>query len=616
MKNRIPKIFVFCCLLTGLFFSGCTGIRFNTKKHLIPTAKDKERIAEYLLNKQYIEFESLINELLKDKRNSEFIDSIYSNIASNNNILQNLNEWCESRPASPIAHTARGYFYIIYAWEEVDKDYGNNNNPEDAITFFTIRLNAAKTDLEKAGILDPADPHAATYLITVAKGLNLDTNYMETQFQHAIKADPYNLASHINKLNYFARKWYGSHDKMIEFALETLNKSPDDNDLGLTIITMAQREMVDAMNLKNQYLQKPEVWKKVNNKYMTFIKNNPENLEIHVFYAEFAMLAQKYDIALKEFELIKNKFYPSMDDDLLAAANYRAYRNFAYSLYGIEKYWEAIEHLKRMLKISKSDSNTYKLLAYSYNKTGDEKNVIKYAKAIINLDYKGVGRYHESGYLLYELKKYKEAAEVFQDTIKYYGDDAYSYQYLAFCYSELNMYQECIDYAKKYLEINPDSDFFKKWIHKKQLYYLFQTKKYVEAMALANEMIKNKENEAYAYRIIAYCYDSQENYKKAADYAEKAMAISPDYKILKKWIRKRRIYYLFENHYCKETIEQTLSAIEEFGNDADFYRILSHSYYCIKDYIRCIESGKKSLSLNPEQKIFEEWLNDKIKESQ
>ncbi len=625
MENKFYKIFFSGYLIIILFLYGCSKIHTDNKKSIFSSrleleknkknqlTKDKQKLIEYFFNKQYTELESKINELSQNNENAGFIDSIYSSIISGNNVLQNLNEWCAVMPNSYIVYTARGCFYINYAWEIVDRDYGQNN-PEDAILIFNERLNLAKADLEKAYELNPNISHAAAYLITVARGLNLDENYMEMQFQRAVKADTYNNAAHINKLNYYARKWYGSHEAMIKFTIETLDRLPDDNDLGLNILTIAQGELVESMDLKNKYLQKAGVFIKIDNKYKAYIKINPEKPEILFLYAEFAMLSQKYDIALKEFEQARNKLYSSLDDDLLVSANYRAYKIYAYSLFGMEKYKEAIEPLKKLLKIAKKDPNIFKLIAHSYNKLNDEQNSIKYAKELLNIGDAGIKRYRDYGYLLYELKKYKEAVDVFLEAIKYYGDDAYSYQYLAFCYSELKMYNECIEYAKKYLEINPDSSFFKKWIRGKQLYYLYSSKKYADATALANEMIKDRENVDYAYRIIAYCYDNQENYKKAADYAEKALEINPDYKILKKWIRKRRIYYLYENSYCKEAMTQCLSALEEFGDDSDFYRILSHSANCLKDYNKCIEYGKKSLVLDPKQKVFENWLNGRIKE--
>ncbi|MBI5207403.1 MAG: tetratricopeptide repeat protein [Candidatus Firestonebacteria bacterium] len=629
MKNKYFKIIIFCYLIIFLFILGCsknsTDIKVNnesdTKFSSLPKKDnqilsrdiEKQKIEEYFSNCKYAEFESAMNALQENKQNTEFIDSIYSTIVSSSNALQNLNTWCENRRDSYIAFTVRGYFYVTYAWSAVNKET-EQNNPEDSISIFNDRLNLAKSDLEKAYELNPDDPRSAAYLIIVARGLNLDENYMETQFQRAIKSDPYNMAAHINKLNYYARKWYGSHKEMIKFALDTLINSPDNNNLGLTIISMAQSEMLDSIDLNNTYLQKPGIWMKADSKYQALIKNNPKNLELHMYYSEFAMLSQKYDIALKELELIRNNFYNSMDDDILISKNYRVYRNLAYSLYGAEKYKESIEPLKRLIRVNKNDPNNYKLLASNYNKLNDDQNVIKYARQILVIVDLGSARFKECGYLLYELKKYQEAVEVFEDYIKLYGEDAYSYQYLAFSYSELKKYEECIDYAKKYLAINPDSDFFKKWLRQKQLFYLYKTKKYLDAVALANEMIKNNESVAYAYRIIAYCYDNQENYSKAADYAEKALNINPEYKVLKKWIKKRRVYYLHDNHYSKDAIEQSLDAIKEFGDDADFYRILSQNSYNIKEYGKCLEYGKKSLTLDPNQKIFAEWFEAKQKE--
>ncbi|MBI5206966.1 MAG: DUF4034 domain-containing protein, partial [Candidatus Firestonebacteria bacterium] len=327
--------------------------------------KGKEYISEYfslLKEKKFDDFEKKFGEIQKDfRKNEEKVTDIYVYIAKEENILPILDEWCGKKPNSYMAFTARGLFYIKYAWEARGGDWAKNVK-EDAWKPFFERLNLAKQNLEKAYSLNPDVPYAASYLIIVAKGIGsrMEKNhhsYMEDYFQKALKSDPYNYSVHSHKLDFLFPKWHGkSFEEVFKYVRTVLKKIPENKKLR-DILIEAQDEMFDRGNFEADYLGEKVFWEEIKEVYDEWIKEEPENKEIKRNYFMIAMLAKKYDIVSEDFFNNKMAYTsPNKTFEQKLAESYLDYKIYGYSLYGIKLYDDAINLFNEILKTNKDDS--------------------------------------------------------------------------------------------------------------------------------------------------------------------------------------------------------------------------------------------------------------------
>ncbi|MBI5206787.1 MAG: tetratricopeptide repeat protein [Candidatus Firestonebacteria bacterium] len=539
--------------------------------------------------KKFIDFEKEIKLLLADlNKNSVIIDYIYSSLASAPYILPYLNEWCENNPDSYIAFTARGYFYVNYAWETRGDQAGNNINAKDW-DLNCERLKLAKSDLEKAYDLNPNDPHASGELILVARDLNLKLEDMEKYFQNAIKSDPFNIHAHEKKLSYISPKWRGkSYKQLFEFVLETNKKIPGENILSLKLLILAQNQMLDLAAIDktiydNTYLQQSEIWDELKKIYEKWIKTYPKNMNIYLHYMNLATLSHKYNIALKQFEIVKNNFNSDaiLFEEYLVNKNCFAAKNYGYILYKQSKYNDAIDYLEKISNIVKDNPSIYKILSYSYAKSGKEQKAIEYAKKILIVntgDRIERSTYQECGTLLYELKKYKEAIDCFTEAITEYKDDYYSYEYLAFSYNKVGDKNNTILYAKKILAVRKDGNRINKRSYQECGYTLYKLKKYNEAIECLEEAVDEYKDDAYSYKLLAFCFDEIGNYEKTVEYAEKSIAANYYQPELRIWIKKKQGNFLSNNGQYREAIDWFGEMIKNNEEEEYAYKAIAECF--------------------------------------
>jgi tetratricopeptide (TPR) repeat protein len=253
----------------------------------------------------YSQIETWIKELLSRRninKESDELTDIYIYIAKEiPNVLPILNDWCNKSPNSHVPWTARGTFYVYYAWEARGSEWADSVTDDKAILFIE-RLEQAQTDLEKAYQLNPEDPNAPAQLINVAMGLGLDSDYMETQFQRAIKADPNHFKAHRTKLLYLMPKWYGSADKVFDFIRQIKEKTARGSRLRL-ISAMAYYELYYGKE-RSRYFHMPQVWNEIYNEYKGYLTQHPNDMREHNYLAKYAFTAGQFEIAEKEFKVI------------------------------------------------------------------------------------------------------------------------------------------------------------------------------------------------------------------------------------------------------------------------------------------------------------------------
>jgi hypothetical protein len=64
-------------------------------------------------------------------------------------------------------------------------------------------------------------------MIPVAMGLNMELEEQARRFEAAVQRHPLHLLAHSLMLNSLSEKWFGSRDKMFEFARHSAKKAPE-----------------------------------------------------------------------------------------------------------------------------------------------------------------------------------------------------------------------------------------------------------------------------------------------------------------------------------------------------------------------------------------------------
>ena len=434
----------------------------------------------------YTQIESKISEILSQKNISEKSDEltdIYIYMATEvPGVISMLNDWCDKSPSSYIPWLARGTFYVYYAWDARGTKWASSVAKEKA-SLFKERLKQAQVDLEKAYQLNPEDPNAAAQLINVAMGLGLDYDYMETQFQRAIRADPNNFKAHRAKLLYLMPKWHGSAEKVSAFVKEVKSKAPEGSRLRL-ISALAYYELYYGKERK-KYFQNPQVWNEINADYAEYFTLNPDSMREHNYFALYAFTAEEYEITMKEFGKIvdnwdrtcwgtKDYFYTTkrMTPGLsyIKKGMLKNAEDYFFSIgevKGIDilikiyrekgNYVEAERLIKINLSSGKKSAYSHLVRGLDYEKNNQlQEAFLEYKAALeINPEY-GIA-YLDAAHVLEKLGNIKQAVIYYQKAVQFDPQNSAAYYDLARMYEDvIGEHNIAIAVLKKSIELNPN----------------------------------------------------------------------------------------------------------------------------------------------------------------
>ncbi len=283
-----------------------------------PVAENPNDILLLLKKKRYDALEEILTSTLKKREKDEegvsFLCLAYKKLCLNPDAkyapsqwIQNFEDWLRHNPESHFANACAGAFYVGHAWNARGSGWANTVTNEGA-RLFEERLLTAQRYLEKAHQFDPSDPIVPARLIDVARGLGLEYEEMEKQFQRALKADKSEYEAYYRKLLYLTPKWQGigvgAEERMFKYAREAAKNAPS-NTLIPFILAEAHWEMYYQSGYKKAYFRNPEVWEETKKVYLALVQRFPQSKRIHNLFAMTAYFAGDREIAKKELEFIK-----------------------------------------------------------------------------------------------------------------------------------------------------------------------------------------------------------------------------------------------------------------------------------------------------------------------
>lgn len=273
-----------------------------------------------------------------------------------------LNEWQAKNPESYIPLIVRGCFLIAKKQSE-----------------------SAVKDSEKAYQLHPEDPNAACNLIAAARELNLPREKMEEYFEQAISVSSNHVGAYLEKFEYLKPSRHGTSDEMFGFARKAMGLSDEEPLLSFLMVS-AYEEDQKTNAAKENILGKKDIWTLTQKLYDDFFKKYPDNMIKRACYAYHSFMAQKYEIAAEQFDLIGDQWIEDACWDSLE--NYTQSRSSAYIRKGEtlllnSQYDDATTYMQKAIRYYPS-ADAYVGLGLAYWHEGHskrDKSLMKKAEA-------------------------------------------------------------------------------------------------------------------------------------------------------------------------------------------------------------------------------------------
>jgi len=330
-----------------------------------------------------------------------------------------LNEWCDKQADSHIPWLVRGVFLTGYAWHFRGPGWARDV-AQDAWPKFEAMLHRARADLEKSYQLNPNDPNSSCHLLIVARGLGLSRDKMERYFQNATSASPFHYGSRYQKLNYLMPKWHGTQQEVNDFAAECMRSSGEHPFMGLVMIASLEESHHRSPQNTN-YLGKDDIWPTVGKLYANYFNKYPDDIRRRFFYAYDAYLAQKYDVAIKQFEIIGDRWMEGTS-------------------------WDSLNIYHR--------SRAYAYAAYAYTRLPPEQAMIVLKKSI-DLDPYQKSSYFKLGTTAAKLGQYDEAEAAYLEALEIDPNSAEAHLLLCQIYEKTNNSRQAKYHGERALQCNP-----------------------------------------------------------------------------------------------------------------------------------------------------------------
>ncbi|RSM76041.1 hypothetical protein DMH04_36655 [Kibdelosporangium aridum] len=182
---------------------------------------------------------------------------------------------------------------------------------EDRAKMFLATLEKARGPLQAAADMLPDDPTPWATMLTMGMGLGLDRSEQDAIWAETVRRGPTLYPAHWTRLQVLAEKWYGSHDEMSQFAVQTVNNAPHGDPVTAMIVVACFEVYVQAKVMAQRETKNPDLralaealFKQsyanvapASNRWMQAEKPHPRTYEAHNYFAAACGLAGDGDRA-------------------------------------------------------------------------------------------------------------------------------------------------------------------------------------------------------------------------------------------------------------------------------------------------------------------------------
>ncbi len=267
-----------------------------------------------------------------------------------------------------------------------------------------------------------------------------------------------------------------------------------------------------------------------------------------------------------------------------------------------DEYSEAISKLTEYLNKRPSDE-VYNYLGLSYFKLKKFEEALNMFNESIKLNPNNLEAYNNRGYLYYKSGDNDNAISDYSFVIRKETNSGMSFFYRGLAFLKSGRPEESIEDLTTAISFKNDNP---------NIYYnrglaYFEVKKYKEAIEDFSHAISLNSNfsQFYLKRGVAYYKDKQ--FDNAIDDYKRALEINPENFDANKELGLS--YYKY--HDYKNSVK-FLSKALGFEDDVICYYVRGECYYNLKDYNSAVKDFEKSISLNPE---ISKTIGKKLKEA-
>lgn len=327
--------------------------------------------------------------------------------------------WVRERPDSFYAALTRGSFMIEYAWYWRGGELGFMVAREDAAKFHSA-LEEASADLRRAMKLNPDDPEAPAFMITVAMGLDYDRYLMEHFYDAAMTLAPDHFRACVAKTVFMLPQWGGDWDWIEAFFDECDRNAETHPILGLTRVVDYGPEWPPWVDREDIFRRSKD---EIVRRYDRVFAQSTDASLLRANKAYFLYRAGAYTEALPVFEMLGYAFYEGSAWDSVAG----------YAGAAAETMWAVAYDLE-----PKDPEKARELLLRATEFAPFEPEA-----------YGQLGNHH------FRFERYDEALKAYHDARRIDPADVRNYVRLCWTYLELGRYDEVIRYGEKALALGP-----------------------------------------------------------------------------------------------------------------------------------------------------------------
>lgn len=223
-----------------------------------------------------------------------------------------IEQWVAAERHSTLPLLVRGAHAVYWAWEARGAARAEQTSSDQFQDFFG-RLKLAENCLDEVVERDPDDTTAWTFLITSARGRQVDREDAQRRFTGVIRRHPTHRIAHLQMLQYLCKKWFGSHEEMFTFAREVVAKAPAGSPLGQLVASAHIEMWLDLPSGEDRdYMTRPDVRADLNAAADHTIRHpayrpRPGWPQVHNTFAFAFALSGDRRAAVQQFEIIGNR---------------------------------------------------------------------------------------------------------------------------------------------------------------------------------------------------------------------------------------------------------------------------------------------------------------------
>lgn len=296
-----------------------------------------------------------------------------------------LDEWIQQDPNNAFAYLIRGRLSRHYAWTLRGGSFAMYVDKTQWAPFQDL-MEAAKHDYEKAAALDPSNPMPWSELIEIARTLDLGADNARSYFNEAIRRAPwYDSARHTYMFG-LTPQWGGSLDKMRSFAAECEKVATQYPLAGLNELLPIQIEAGGSRDSADVY-KRDDSWSTIQQVFERVFAHYPDQGYYHAQYAWYAWMAEKWELAADQMDIVGDHFYKGTNWTNLS--DYNVNRAYCYK----QKAWKAMTQnqidteigwLQKSLRYGPFDSWPMSEMAQCYQKKNDPANAKIWAEKTLS----------------------------------------------------------------------------------------------------------------------------------------------------------------------------------------------------------------------------------------